>query len=179
MSRVSAGRIALLLTLGTESIFFLTLLAAYAALRDQSSWNMPHTLARLSIPLLNSSILLVSALTVGWSNRAIQRGRESALRSGLLLTVLLGLLFVRGQIYEFSHAGLRIEDPAFGGVFFTLMSFHALHVLAGVFFLTLNLMRTYLGDFTAERHEAVDLGTLFWYYVTGVWIVLFVALYLV
>ena len=179
MSRVGAGRIALLVTLGTESIFFITLLAAYAALRTESSWNVPHTFARLIIPLVNSGVLLTSAWMAWWSNQAIRRGRESFLRSGLLLTLLLGLLFVTGPIYEFSHAGLRIEDPSFGGVFFTLMGFHAVHVLAGVVFLALNLMRANLGDFTAGQHEAVELGAWFWYYVTAVWAVLFVALYLV
>ena len=36
-----------------------------------------------------------------------------------------------------------------------------------------------LGDFTAERYEAVELGNWFWYYVTAIWAILFVALYLV
>jgi len=48
-----------------------------------------------------------------------------------------------------------------------------------VVFLALNLMRTNMGDFSAVQHEAVELGTWFWYYVTAVWAVLFVALYLV
>jgi cytochrome c oxidase subunit 3 len=179
MSRVSAGRIALLVTLATESIFFITLLAAYAALRDQSSWNVPHTLTRLMIPLLNSSVLLVSAGVAAWSTQVIRQSRESALRVGLFFTLLLGLLFVAGQIYEFSRAGLRIDDSSYGGAFFTLMGFHAVHVLAGVVFLALNLMRANLGDFTAGQYEAVELGSWFWYYVTAVWAVLFVVLYLV
>ncbi|MGB7873812.1 MAG: cytochrome c oxidase subunit 3 [Anaerolineales bacterium] len=179
MSKISTGRIALLITLGTESVFFLTLLVAYAALRDQVSWDVPHTLARLTIPLVNSGILLASALTAWWSSNAIRQDRQSALRGGLLVTVLLGLVFVGGQIYEFSHAGLSIDDQAFGGVFFTLLGFHAVHVLAGVVFLTLNLMRAQLGDFSAEQYEAVDLGNWFWYYVTAVWVVLFTALYLI
>jgi cytochrome c oxidase subunit 3 len=179
MSKISTGRIALLVTLGTESVFFITLLVAYAALRDQVSWNVPHTLARLTIPLINSGILLASALAVWWSGNAIRQDHRSALRGGLLITLLLGLVFVAGQLYEFNHAGLRIDDQAFGGVFFTLLGFHAIHVLAGVVFLTLNLIRANLGDFTAERYEAVELGNWFWYYVTAVWAVLFVALYIV
>lgn len=179
MSRISTGRIALLVTLGTESVFFLTLLVAYAALRDQVDWNVPHNLARLTIPLFNSGVLLASALVAWFSNRAIRHGQTDALRNGLLLTLLLGLTFVAGQAYEFQHAGLSIDDQAFGGVFFTLLGFHALHVLAGVFFLALLLVRAYLGDFSAGSHEGVELGVWFWYYVTAVWGVLFVALYLV
>lgn len=179
MSRISTGKIALLVTLGTESVFFITLLVAYAALRDQVSWNVPHTLARLTIPLVNSSVLLISALTAWWSGNAIRRDRQTALRGGLIVTLLLGLAFVAMQIYEFKHAGLSIDDQAFGGVFFTLLGFHAVHVLAGVVFLALNLTRATLGDFSAERYEAVELGNWFWYYVSVVWAVLFVALYLI
>lgn len=179
MSKIGTGRIALLVTLGTESVFFITLLVAYAALRDQVNWNVPTTLTRLAIPLVNTTVLLVSALVAWRSNNAIRHNRQAALKGGLLVTLLLGLLFVAGQIYEFSHAGLRIDDPSFGGVFFTLMGFHAVHVLGGVIFLTLNLMRASLGDFSASHYDAVELGNWFWYYVTAVWIVLFVALYLI
>jgi cytochrome c oxidase subunit 3 len=179
MSRISTGKVATLVTLGTESVFFATLLVAYAALRDQVGWYVPQTMERLAIPLLNSAVLLLSVLTAWWSGTAIRRGKQAALRNGLLVTLLLGLIFVVGQIYEFNHAGLSIDDQAFGGVFFTLMGFHAVHVLAGVVFVALNLMRANLGDFSAEQHEAVELGNWFWYYLAAVWVVLFTALYLV
>jgi cytochrome c oxidase subunit 3 len=177
--RFSTGRIALLVTLGTESVFFLTLLVAYAALRNEVGWSVPHDLARLAIPLANTILLLVSAFTAGWSSKAAREDRLSALQAGLSITLMLGLIFVAGQLYEFSHAGLKIDDQAFGGVFFMLMGFHALHVLAGIVFLALNLARARLGDFSAGRHEAVELGSAFWYYVTAVWLVLFTALYLI
>ena len=119
-------------------------------------------------------------ILVAWrSVRAIRRDQKTALRNGLLLTIILGLIFVAGQMYEFSHAGLRIDDQAFGGVFFTLLGFHAIHVLAGAFFLILTLMRTMLGDFSAKHHEPVELAVFFWYFVTAVWVVLFAALYLI
>ncbi|MBE0672748.1 MAG: heme-copper oxidase subunit III [Anaerolineales bacterium] len=179
MSKASTGKLALFITLGTESVFFVTLLVAYIALRDSVTWNVPHTWTRLTIPLLNTVVLLVSVLLAWLSGAAIRRDNKSALKSNLLTTILLGLFFVAGQIYEFSHAGLHINDSSFGGVFFTLMGFHALHVLAGVVFLGLNYVRASLGDFSAQQHEAVELGVLFWYYVAAVWLVLFVALYLV
>jgi cytochrome c oxidase subunit 3 len=179
MSKVSTGRIALLVTLGIESVFFLTVLVAYAALREQINWNTPHTLSRMAIPIVNSCILLVSALVAWWSTKAISRDNLSGLRIGLMITLLLGLIFVAGQVYEFSHAGMSVDDQAYGGVFFTLLGFHAVHVLAGVVFLALNLMRANMGDFTADRHEAVELGTWFWFYVTAVWGILFTALYLI
>jgi len=172
------GKLALLITLGAESIFFVTLLVAYATLRDEVGWTLSHTLTRLTIPLINTAVLLVSAITARSSTRGIRQDKRASLRNGLLITLLLGLIFVAGQIYEFMHAGFRVDDPAFGGVFFTLMGFHAVHVLAGVLFLALNFVRANLGDFSARQYETVELGNWFWYYVVAVWVVLFVALYL-
>jgi cytochrome c oxidase subunit 3 len=179
MSKISTGRIALLIVLGAESVFFATVLVAYAALRDQVAWNLSHTFVRLQIPLINTMILLISAVLAGLSTRAIRQGKRDSMQNRLMITLSLGLVFVAGQIYEFTHSGLHIDDASFGGVFFTLLGFHAVHVLAGVVFLILNLIRANLGDFTAEDYEPVQLGAWFWYYVTAVWAVLFTALYLI
>ncbi len=59
------------------------------------------------------------------------------------------------------------------------MGFHAVHVIAGVIMLVLLLWRTFLGDFTARRHIAIQIGAWFWYFIVAVWVVLFSALYLV
>ncbi len=96
MSRVSTGRLALLVTLGTESVFFATLLVAYAALRGQVNWDIPHSLSRLAIPLVNTGILLISAVTVWWSSRAIRRGQTAALRKWTAGIGAVGIMF-RGR----------------------------------------------------------------------------------
>jgi len=178
MSRLSNGKVALSIILTSESVFFATMLVAYIALRNQASWPVEHTLVRLTIPLANTAILLFSAIFAWRGTVSIRDGKTSASQGWQMLTLILGLVFVTVQIYEFGHAGMHLNDQAFGGVFFTLMGFHGLHVLAGVVFLIINLARTRLGDFAPTRYEAVELGAWFWYYVTVVWIVLFAALYL-
>jgi len=178
MNKFSTGKVALSIILTSESVFFATMLVAYISMRNQAGWPVEHTLVRLTIPLANTAILLFSVVSAWRGTVSIRDGKTSASQGWQILTLLLGLVFVTIQIYEFSHAGMRINDQAFGGVFFTLMGFHGLHVLAGVVFLIINLARTRLGDFSPTRYEAVELGTWFWYYVTVVWIVLFAALYL-
>jgi len=179
MNKKGNGRITFFLVLGIETVFFLTAFMAYIALRNEVTWNIPHTFSRLAIPTINTFILLISAVVVWVSNRAIRLGRQLTLRNGLLITLILGVVFVAGQMFEFNHAGFLVNDPSFGGVFFTLMGFHAVHVLAGVVFLALVYMRTSLGDFSSENHEPVNLGAWFWYYVCLVWVVLFTALYII
>ena len=178
MNKFSTGKVALSIILTSESVFFATMLVAYISMRNQGSWPVEHTLVRLTIPLANTAILLFSVVSAWRGTVSIQEGKTSALNGWLLCTLLLGLVFVTGQVYEFSRAGMQIDDQAFGGVFFALMGFHGLHVLAGVVFLIINLARALLGDFSPTRYDAVEIGTWFWYYVAAVWIVLFAALYL-
>jgi heme/copper-type cytochrome/quinol oxidase subunit 3 len=90
----------------------------------------------------------------------------------------MGLLFVAGQFYEFTRSGLQVSGQVIGAVFFALMTFHALHVLAGIFLLVFNLARSRMGDFSSTRYEPVIISAWFWYYVCAVWLVLFGALYL-
>jgi len=165
--------------LASETAFFGTLLMAYLYLSLSNSVTPQPALTRLIIPTINTAILLVSAGTAWLSNRSIRQGNVPALQRLLMITLALGLLFVAAQIYEFTRSGMLPDDREFGGVYFALIGFHALHVLAGVIVLVINLLRARLGDFSARRHIAVEMGTWFWFYVTGVWLVLFTVLFVV
>jgi cytochrome c oxidase subunit 3 len=174
------ARTTLLVVLASESTLFSTLLMAYLYLRTGASQAAftPVAGSDVVIAAVNTGILLLSAWIAGQAAAAIRRGDRAGLVRHLLVTLALGLVFVGGQVFEFNRSGMAPNDPAFGGVYFALMGFHALHVLAGIVILAVNTVRARLGDFTARRHTAVKVGTWFWYYVTGVWVVLFVGLYI-
>ena len=175
------AKTAFLAVLGSEIIFFGTLVMAFIYMRtDTTTWQgASYSLSRLLLPGGNTILLLVSAVTMALGLRSIRQGKPAALRNWTVVTLVLGLVFIAGQALEFSSAGMKINDQAFGGVFFTLMGFHAVHVLAGILMLVAVLWRNALGDFNVRRHVAVQIGTWFWYFVTAVWVVLFTALYLV
>jgi cytochrome c oxidase subunit III len=179
--RKGTARLTLLMVLGSETVFFGMLIAAYLYLRaSEADWpfGQPH-LAQIGIPAANTLILLASALTAALAGRSIRKGDQAWLARWLAITLGLGLVFIAGQVFEYVRSGMTPSDQAFGGVFFTLMGFHALHMLAGAVVVGLALTRARQGDFTARRHVAIDVGTGFWYYVVGVWVVLFSVLYLV
>jgi cytochrome c oxidase subunit 3 len=178
--RQGTAKIALYVVLASETIFFGTLLSAYFFLRASLPiWPLgPITVTRLIGPAANTLLLLISALTMYLGLRAIRQNRPESLKAWLSLTLSIGLIFVAGQVLEFTRSGMKITDQAFGGVFFTLMGFHAVHVIAGVVMLVLLLWRTFQGDFTARRYIAIQVGAWFWYFIVAVWVVLFSALYL-
>ncbi len=175
------ARTGLLAALASETVFFGTLLSAYFFMRlDQPGWPLAgFAWPRMALPLANTAVLVASAVAVALAERAVARGSSRGLGLGLFLGLALGLVFIGGQFMEFTSNGMRPGDQAFGGVFFTLMGFHAVHVLAGIVILAINGVRGRLGDFSRARHVAVTMGAWFWYYVTGVWLAMFAALYLV
>ena len=172
---------AVLLVLGTETALFVTLVMTYLFMRSGgSTWSFtPPSPVDTAIAGFNTAILLASSVAVRGAHRAIQRDRTDLLKSLLLLAFFLGAVFVAGQMFEFRHSGMSLRDFSFGAVFFALVSFHAAHVLAGMVILGLNLARAHAGDFNARRHVAITAGSWFWYFVSGVWVVLFAVLYLV
>jgi len=174
----STARLTLLVVLGSESILFGTLLMVSLFFRANYTGNEVIDQSDLLIPVLNTLILLISAGTAWWTLRSIRLGDVERCKNLLVVTLALGLVFVGGQIFEFNRSGMRPDDQELGGMFFTLMGFHALHVLIGVGILAINSVRARLGDFSAHNHVAVEIGSWFWYYVTGVWFVLFAVLYL-
>jgi cytochrome c oxidase subunit 3 len=178
MRKFTTWKLALGLVLGAETVFFFTLVAAYVGLRTETTWAVSHTLSRLAVPALNTAVLLASAAAAYSTQLSAPHANRRQLRTTQGLTLALGVLFIAGQVYEFGHAGLQISDQAFGGVFFALMSFHGVHVLAGLVLLGLNIARCSFPDFSAAEAPALQIGSLFWYYVVGVWLVLFAALYL-
>ena len=181
IQRETLARTTMYIVLGVETIFFGTLITSYLFLRNgQTDWPFANpSIEQTVVPGLNTLLILASALIAWHGERDIKKGNVNGLSLSLALTVGLGLLFVVGQVFEFNRAGMRPDDETFGGVFFALMGFHALHVLAGLVFLVLNFGRSRMGDFSARSHIAVTMGLWFWYYVVAVWVLLFSVLYLV
>ena len=179
--RKGMAKVALLVTLGSETVFFGTMISAYLYLRaSQATWPFGHALlAQFGLPAINTLVLLASAATAALASRSVRKGERAGLLAWLQVTLVLGLAFIGLQAFEYINSGMTPSDQAFGGVFFTLMGFHALHMVAGVVMLALVLARAQGGDFSKRRHTAVDIGTWFWYYVVAVWVVLFSVLYLV
>ncbi|MEP7287876.1 MAG: cytochrome c oxidase subunit 3 [Chloroflexota bacterium] len=181
LKTADTARSTLIVVFLAETAFFGTLLMAYLYMRTGPSEVMFKPIAAWDrlFAGINTAVLLLSAWTTHQSSVDIQQGRKDRLTTNLLISVALGILFIFGQLFEFSHAHMAVNDAFFGGIFFALMGFHALHVVAGILILALNYRRARLGDFTASHYVAVQVGTWFWYYVTVIWCVLFVALYLV
>ncbi|MDX9767265.1 MAG: cytochrome c oxidase subunit 3 [Ectothiorhodospiraceae bacterium] len=133
------------------------------------------------IPALNTLILLTSGATITWAHWGLLKDNRKQLISGLALTILLGVLFMGFQAYEYIHAytelDLTMEKGAYGGTFFMLTGFHGLHVTLGATMLTVILLRSMAGHFSSKDHFGFEAVAWYWHFVDVVWLGLFVFVY--
>ncbi len=133
------------------------------------------------LPAVNTLILLTSGLTIAIAHHAIRLGQRTRVAVFLAATVVLGVIFLGIQVYEYGHAwqdlGLRLDTGIYGSIFYLLTGFHGLHVLVGVITLAVILGRVLAGHFTADNHFGFEAAAWYWHFVDVVWLGLFVFVY--
>ena len=181
--RVDSRKMAIWTLIGSEVVFFASLITTYIVMRNRSVVG-PYPAQTLDIPLtaFNTFILICSSLTMVTALANIQDGNVGKMRRWLIATGVLGIVFLSGQATEFtmlSRQGLSLSQNLFGGTFFTLTGFHGAHVLVGIIWIAFVLVRAFRGGVTQENHMAVEMVGLYWHFVDLVWIIIFTVVYLI
>lgn len=177
--------VGMVMALASWTMLFAALFFSYAVLRLNAATWPPHGLAPLpkALPFLNTLVLLASSVLLHRGTRPGSEKRPGALRRALLSTMALGGLFLALQLVVWIplwQSGFRIDNTGtYGSIFYGLTVFHALHVLAGLLALAFLLPGAFSGRRASGRSSAVRVSSMFWHFVDVVWVVMFVAVYLV
>ncbi|MFB6304352.1 MAG: heme-copper oxidase subunit III [Haloferacaceae archaeon] len=141
--------------------------------------NMPELTG--SLVLANTALLVASSFTLHWAHVAIRDGDRRHFLLGLATTLLLGVVFIAGQIYEYYefivHSDFTLTSGLFGSAFFGLTGLHGLHVSLGAVLIAIVFVRALYGQYSADRHVSVTTVSMYWHFVDAVWIFLVVVLY--
>lgn len=130
-----------------------------------------------SVPLLNTVILLSSGVTVTWAHHALINNDFNGSVSGLLVTVLLGVYFLRMQWLEYNETSFALSDGVYGSTFFMATGFHGIHVLIGTTFLFYVLINLLQGKLLYNHHFSFEAAAWYWHFVDVVWLILFISIY--
>jgi len=149
---------------------------------DPTQYEGPESLIETwQLPALNTLILLSSAVTVTLAQWGLLHNLRQLMVRGLWATILLGVIFLCLQGYEFYeayvHMGLTLDSGIYGTTFFMLTGFHGLHVTLGIIMLAVILGRCVYGHFTAKHHFAFEAVAWYWHFVDVVWLFLFLFVY--
>jgi cytochrome c oxidase subunit 3 len=136
------------------------------------------TIDPFAIPLFNTMVLLLSGTTVTWAHHCLLEGDKKNLVRGLGITILLGMAFLCGQAWEYTHSPFPFyHGGIFASSFFIATGFHGLHVIIGTIFLIVCYFRARDDQFTPERHFGFEAAAWYWHFVDVVWLFLFVCIY--
>jgi cytochrome c oxidase subunit III len=190
---ISNPILGMILFITSEVMFFAGLFAAYFNVRANSPvWPPPastfvdehaaeafhHLKEEPWLALALTAILLVSSFTCQLAIWAIRNDDRAGFIRNIAVTLVLGIVFLIGQVYDYTTLGFGIGDGVFGTTFYTLTGFHGAHVFGGVIMLSVVLYRGMAGQFSSRHHDAVEGTSLYWHFVDVVWIALFSTLYI-
>jgi cytochrome c oxidase subunit III len=191
-----AATLGMWLFLITEVMFFGGLFLAYMLYRVwyPEAWAEGSYQLNLTLGTVNTVVLIGSSLTMALAVRGAQTGLRKATVVWLLLTMVLGLVFLIIKYFEYAEKfthhhvpGANFHFPgAHGGqvqiyfsLYFLMTGLHATHMLIGFGLLSVIAWMAHKGRFTPAWYTPVELSGLYWHFVDIVWIFLFPLLYLV
>jgi len=175
--------LAVLMFLGAEAMFFAGLMGAYIVFRVGAAVWPPPFQPRLPVGVtgVNTVFLLASAVTIRVALRSARRGDGTQLVRWLGLTALLGAIFLAVQGYEWIELiqfGLTVSSSVYGGLFYTLIGFHALHVFGALVWLMVVFTLARRGRYAKDRYLGVQTCAMYWTFVVALWPALYGLVYL-
>jgi cytochrome c oxidase subunit 3/cytochrome o ubiquinol oxidase subunit 3 len=178
----SRGKVGMFCLIIAESAIFTIFVVAYLFYVGKSL-SGPTPREVLEVPIFYSVCLLSSSLTIHFAGRSLSGDRRSAFLGWWLLTIVLGGLFMFGTWQEWHRLiyehGLTIATNLFGTTYYSLVGLHAFHVTVGLIMLSLVLGFAVMGGVRSAHHSRIDVLSLYWHFVDGVWVVVFTVVYVI
>lgn len=181
---LDSRKLAMWAFLASDCMFFGSLIAAYIVSHGRAVVGpYPDEVFDIPFTSISAFVLLMSSVAMVLALWGIQHNNMRVFRVWILATGLLGLVFLGGQIYEFTEFyrhGLTPQENIFGSSFFVLTGFHGTHVAIGVIWLfSLFLASFRRGLVTQRKSLNVEIAGLYWHFVDIVWIIIFAVVYLI
>ena len=140
-----------------------------------------QTVGPFWLPTINTALLLTSGVTLTIAHHALRDDNRSKTIKFMWMTVLLGVVFLFVQGYEYYHLytelNLKLNSGMYGSTFYMLTGFHGLHVFIGMLMLLFITLRLQKGHFSAKNHFGFEGAAWYWHFVDVVWLGLYILVY--
>jgi cytochrome o ubiquinol oxidase subunit 3 len=167
----------------SDMVLFSALFATYASLvRATDGGPTTSQLFDRNLVAVETVALLVSSFVCGLAMIAAKRKNMAWTQGWLMLTGLLGLVFLSIELYEFSSMiakGAGPQRSAFLSSFFTLVGCHGAHVTAGLLWLGTMMAQIWAKGFRQDITRRLLCFSVFWHALDIIWVAIFTIVYLI
>jgi len=160
-----------------ESMALFGLVAAYYAVRAQA-FKWPPVGLGTYLPTMIAVTMVMTAVTIQWAIWAIRHNDQRTCLAALGVTIFFAFAVLNGQWYELSHLRFAVGAHPYGTFVYVLTGFHMVNVIAGIVMLFAVLGRTIGGEFSADDHDTLTAGAIFWQFVNVAGLIAFSVLFL-
>ncbi len=171
--------IGVMIWLGSELMFFSGLFAALFTIRAHlTSWPPVGTHLDTVQAGIFTLVLIGSSFTMQRAVWLVEHRRRAEARQWVIVTMIMGSLFVANQAYEWTHLATRWYTNSYGSVFYITTGLHGLHVFLGLVAMAFLLFRMRGGEGDPGELAAFQGVSYYWHFVDVIWIGLFSSLFL-
>jgi cytochrome c oxidase subunit III len=173
----SALGVGVVVWLASELMFFAGLFAAYFTLRSVNDvWPPAGVELETARTAVATAVLVGSSGAMHMAVTAAKREDRQGATRWLGVTALMGLLFLSNQLLEYVQADFRLDDHAYGSVFYLMTGFHGAHVIGGLIFMGA-VAAAIVGRSRAPAPQTVEVCAYYWHFVDVVWVAMFLTIY--
>ncbi|MEA2829153.1 MAG: cytochrome c oxidase subunit [Actinomycetota bacterium] len=161
-----------------DAMVLATIIAAYFAIKDGSSaWPPKGVGVGTYIPFIITITVTMASASAHWAVNAMRNNDQRNVTIALVFAIFLGVAAANAEWAAFGKAGFGVGDHAYGTFYFVLIGYHLVHLLAGIGLLLLLAGRALVGHFSAEHHDPLRSGVLYFQYSNVVWYVVAIVLF--
>lgn len=126
--------------------------------------------------ILSTALVLLSSLVMQWTYFQAKKNELGKVKTGLTLSLLLGLGFVGAQFLAYSqlvNIGLFLNGNPAVGFLYVITFVHALHVLSAIIALIVIFAQAFRYQVHSKKLLGIRLLTLYWHFLGFLWIYLY------
>lgn len=171
-------KFALWLFIVSVVMIFASLTSAYIVRQSEGNW------LEFDLPVIfwySSVVIVLSSVTLHYAYIAAKKDELSKIRLGMILTSILGLIFLVAQWYSWVALVDRdvffVGNPA-GSFLYVFTGLHAIHLISGVIFLIIVLISSFRYKVHSKNMNAMEMCVTYWHFLGGLWLYLFMFLLL-
>lgn len=133
----------------------------------------------LMLPVVGLIALLLSLIPGIWLDLAARRRDVKAVKILLAITLVFNVALVIIRYYEFDSLHFKWNDNAYGSAVWMILGLHMFHLIALLCEDICLTVWLYARGFDEKHALDVTVAAVYWYWIVGMWVVLFPIVYLV